>query len=52
MKKLYVILLLLAVLITPQMSAAQSLDKMNAAPINFTELVTSSFINYYKSGGV
>lgn len=52
MKKLYAILLLLAVLITPQMSAAQSLDKMNAAPINFTELVTSSFINYYKSGGV
>lgn len=41
-----------AAMLAPLSLSAQSLSKANAAPINFTDFVTSSFINYYTTGGV
>ena len=37
---------------SPSSLSAQSLDKANAVPINFSNFVTNSFINYYTTGGV
>ena len=36
----------------PLSLSAQSLNKANSEPINFSNFVTSSFINYYTTGGI
>ena len=52
MKMVRKIALVAVALIAPFALSAQSLDKANKAQVNFTEIVTSSFINYYTTGGV
>ncbi len=52
MKRFYGLLLSLAVLLTPMSVSAQALSASGSAPINFSDFVTSSFINYYTTGGV
>jgi uncharacterized protein YfaS (alpha-2-macroglobulin family) len=38
--------------IAPMIVSAQALSKANTEPVKFTDFVTSSFINYYTTGGV
>ena len=52
MKKIYGIAMMLLVLLTPSTLSAQSLDKANPAPVDFTSFVTNCFINYFATGGV
>ena len=53
MKRAYLaVAMLLATLITPISISAQELWKGNTAPVNIPDFVTSSFINYYKAGGM
>ena len=52
MKRFYGIMLLFAVMFTPLTLSAQSLNKANNAPLDFSNFVTSCFINYYTTGGV
>ena len=44
--------MLIATIITPNPISAQELWKGNTAPVNIPDFVTSSFINYYKAGGM
>lgn len=53
MKKVFAIVLLLAVLALPTRLSAQALSTMNSTPpTSFPDFVTSCFINYYTTGGV
>ena len=54
MKRIYAIVLLLAVMVAPMHSSAQALSKANQVqePVSFSNFVTNSFINYYTTGGV
>ena len=52
MKRFYGVIAALLLMATPLSLSAQSLDKANALPINFSNFVTNSFINYYTTGGV
>lgn len=52
MKRIYAVVLLLAVLVAPMRGLAQAQPAPSATPVNFTDFVTSSFINYYTTGGV
>ena len=52
MKRFYGLLTALILMASPSSLSAQSLDKANAVPINFSNFVTNSFINYYTTGGV
>ncbi|MBR6655640.1 MAG: hypothetical protein IKL20_03430 [Alistipes sp.] len=52
MKRVYGILVALTLFCAPISLSAQSLDKVNPIPTDFTNFVTNSFINYYTTGGV
>ena len=52
MRIVHKIALLIVAMVAPMVVSAQALSKANAEPINFTDFVTSSFINYYTAGGV
>ena len=52
MKRFFRAIWLLAVVLAPLSLSAQSLDKANAEPMNFSNFVTNSFINYYTTGGM
>ena len=52
MKRIYAVILLFAVVIAPTTLSAQALSKANQETVNFSDFVTSSFINYYTTGGV
>ena len=52
MKSIYRIWSLCLFMLAPLTLSAQSLSKMNPEGVNFAELVTSSFVNYYTRGGV
>ena len=52
MKRFFRVTWLLALMLAPLSLSAQSLDKANPMPMNFSHFVTSSFINYYTTGGV
>ena len=52
MKRVYKIVLLLVAAFAPLTISAQALSKANSEPIGFASFVTSSFINYYTTGGV
>ena len=52
MKRFFRVVWLLALMLAPLSLSAQSLDKANSMPMNFSNFVTSSFINYYTTGGV
>ena len=52
MKRFYGTLAALLLMAAPLSLSAQSLSKANPAPINFSNFVTNSFINYYTTGGV
>ena len=52
MKRFFRVTWLLALMLAPLSLSAQSLDKANTMPMNFSHFVTNSFINYYTTGGV
>ena len=52
MKRFFRVAWLLAIMLAPLSLSAQSLDKTNPMPMNFSHFVTNSFINYYTTGGV
>ena len=52
MKRFYRVTWILATLFAPLSLMAQSLDKANTVPVDFSSFVTNSFINYYTIGGV
>ena len=52
MKRFFRATWLLAIMLAPLSLSAQSLDKANTEPMNFSHFVTNSFINYYTTGGV
>ena len=52
MKRFFRVIWLLALMLAPLSLSAQSLDKANTMPMNFSHFVTNSFINYYTTGGV
>ncbi len=52
MKRFFRAIWLLAVVLAPLSLSAQSLDKANSVPMNFSSFVTNSFINYYTTGGM
>ena len=54
MKRFYRVVMLLVGVIAPLMLSAQSLSNANSQMHipNFSDFVTSSFINYYTTGGI
>ena len=52
MKRLVKIIFTCALFAMSQATSAQELSKMNPEPINFSDFVTNSFINYYTAGGI
>lgn len=52
MKRFYGLLMALFLAVAPLSLSAQSLNKANQEPINFSSFITNCFINYYTTGGV
>lgn len=52
MKKFCKIVVLFLVMMLPSEVSAQALSAMNHSQTRFTDFVTSSFINYYTTGGI
>ena len=52
MKRFYRLLMVVLLATTPLSLSAQLLDKAGPEPMNFSNFVTNSFINYYTTGGV